>query len=348
MSDVSKADLVTAIIPCRNEERYIAQCLDSMVAMDHPKDSFEVLVVDGMSTDGTRDIVERYMKRHGFIRLLDNPKKILAAAWNTGIRNARGGVIVALNAHTVFDRNYIAECLQHLRDYPEADYVGGVVMTYPKDDTPVGWAIACALSHPFGVGNSRFRTGVEKPCWSDTAAFGGYRKAVFQDVGLFNEDLVRSQDMEFHLRFKRAGKRILLTPRMIGHYYTRSRVGDYLRFCWINGFWATYPMRYVPKSASLRHLVPMIFVCSLAGLAVLSRFAPIFRWLLIAEVGAYAATCAAASVKAAVEARRALHLLLLPPVFAALHVGYGLGSVFGLWKAMWGRAMGGPPEGVIG
>jgi cellulose synthase/poly-beta-1,6-N-acetylglucosamine synthase-like glycosyltransferase len=324
---------VTAVIPCRNEERFIARCLESIVAMDYPPDRIEVLVVDGMSEDRTRDIVNDCVRRYPRIRLLDNPRRILASAWNVGIRHARGDVIVALNAHTLFESDYIATCVHYLGRYPEADYVGGIVRTLPQEDTPVGRAVALVLSHPFGVGGSRFRTGAKAPVWSDTAAFGGYRREVFDEVGLFNEELVRSQDMELHLRLKKAGKRTLLVPAMVGNYYTRTRVPHFLRYCYINGFWLTYPLRFTATMFSLRHSVPMLFVASLVASLLAGSVSPEARWVALAIGGAYVVTNLAVSAAAAISTRTPAHLLLLPVVFASLHVLYGVGSLAGLVTA---------------
>ena len=191
---------VSVVIPCRNERRYIGACLESVLASSYPADRMEILVTDGMSHDGTRDVIAEYVRRDSRVKLLDNPKRILASAWNTGIRAARGEVVVALNAHTTFPPEYIPTCVTYLDRYPEAAYVGGMVRTLPQDDTAVGRAMATAVSHPFGVGGSRFRTGTEQPEWTDTAAFGGYRRSLLDEIGLFNEELVRSQDMELHLR----------------------------------------------------------------------------------------------------------------------------------------------------
>lgn len=329
--------MVTAVVPCRNEDRFIAKCLQSLVDMRYPIDRLEVIIADGMSEDGTRAIVRDFTSRHPHMRLLDNPGRILASAWNVGIRNARGEIVVALNAHTSFDPDYIATCVTYLRNYPDAAYVGGIVRTLPQDDTPLGRSLAVAVSHRFGVGGSRFRTGISEPEWADTAAFGGYRREIFDEIGLFNEDLVRSQDMEFHLRFKKAGKRILLVPAMVGHYYTRTKVKDYLRFCFINGHWLTLPLKYSPHMLSVRHSVPMAFVLGLFGTLLAGVIDPRGWWLFAAIAGSYAVANLAASVSIAVERRDARYLLFMPWAFTALHVLYGIGAIAGLAQAVASR-----------
>jgi glycosyltransferase involved in cell wall biosynthesis len=325
---------VSAVIPCRNERTYIAACLESVIQSTYPRDRLEILVADGMSDDGTREVVHEYVKRDGRVILLDNPKRILASAWNTGIRAARGDIIVALNAHTVFPPDYIPKCVAHMERFPDAAYVGGVVKTLPQHDTALGRALALAVSHPFGVGGSRFRTGAAEPVWADTAAFGGYRKALFDEIGLFNEDLVRSQDMELHLRFKKAGKKILLVPAMVGEYYTRTRMAAYLRYCFINGLWLTLPLRFSPHMLSPRHSVPMVFVLALAGSAVLGLLDPRL-WLVTALTAVvYAIANVGAAIMIAWQRRDVRYAVLMPMAFAALHVLYGSGAVVGVVLAV--------------
>jgi GT2 family glycosyltransferase len=303
----------------------------------YPADRVEVIVADGMSDDGTRDIVREYAARDSRIKLLDNPKRILAAAWNTGIRAARGEIVMALNAHTTFPPDYIGTCVAHLETSPEAAYVGGVIRTLPQDDTPLGRALALAVSHPFGVGGSRFRTGTAEPIWADTAAFGGYRRSLFDEIGLFNEELVRSQDMELHLRLKKVGKRILLVPGMVGNYYTRTTIVPYLRYCFINGYWLTLPLRFSPHMLSARHSVPMLFVAGLAGSALAGLIAPAAWWVTAATGGAYAAANVGASAVIANERRDLAYLFLMPLAFSALHLLYGTGALVGLAQAVLSR-----------
>lgn len=331
------APFVSAIIPCRNERAYIAACLESVIRSDYPKDRLEILVADGMSDDGTREVIREYLTRDDRVKLLDNPKRILAAAWNTGIRAARGEIIVALNAHTTFPPDYIPTCVRHLDQFPDAAYVGGVVKTLPQHDTALGRALALAVSHRFGVGGSRFRTGAASPVWADTAAFGGYRKALFDEIGLFNEELVRSQDMELHLRFKKAGKKILLVPAMVGEYYTRTRVTAYLRYCFINGLWLTLPLRFSPYMLSPRHSVPMVFVLALA-LSGLGGLLDSRIWLVTAITAVlYAVASLGASLAIAWQRRDVRYFLLMPFAFAALHVLYGIGTFVGLVQAVCSR-----------
>ena len=258
---------VSVIVPCRNEEKFIGRCLDSIIANDFPKDGLEVLVIDGMSEDGTRKIVEEYVQKYPSIRFLNNLKKNTPCALNIGIKNAKGELILWMSAHNHYENNYISRCVESLNKYG-ADNVGGIMKTLPQEDNFTGQTIAASLSHRFGVWNSYFRIHTNEPKWVDTVFGGCYRKEVFDRVGLFNENLVRGQDMEFNLRLKKAGGKTLLVPNIVSYYYARSDIKSFWKHNWTNGVWAILPFLYSPiMPVSWRHLVPLIFVTSLLGTA---------------------------------------------------------------------------------
>ena len=326
--------LVSIVIPCRNEEKFIAKCLDSIIANDYPKDRLEILIVDGMSEDETRDIVEGYTQQYRFIKLLDNPKKITPVAFNIGVQHAKGEIIMIMSAHSTYEENYISKCVKFLGEY-NADNVGGILITVPGDDTLIAKSIVLSLSNPFGVGNSHFRIGgVKEPKWSDTAAFGCYKREVFERIGLYNENLARSSDMDFNVRLKNAGGKILLVPDIVAYYHARPNFKAFCKHNLSNGFWATYPLKFVNMSFSLRHYIPFIFVSSLIGSAVLSVFSPIFLWLFLFIFGSYALANAYFSVKIAAKEKDFRYLFAMPLIFATLHISYSLGSLWGLLKVI--------------
>ncbi len=323
------------IIPCRNEEKYIGACLDSVLANDFPKERLEVLVVDGMSCDKTRTIVERFVRTHPPIRLLDNPRQITPVALNIGIKAARGEIIVRLDAHAHYERDYVSRCVESLGRY-EVENVGGVMKTLPREDALISRAIALGLSHGFGVGPSYFRIHSTKPRGVDTVFGGCYRKKIFERLGLFNEALARGQDMEFNLRLKAAGGRTLIVPDIVSNYYPPATTMKFISHTFRNGVWAIIPFLYseiIP--VSWRHLVPLAFVLSLVGSVVLSLAWPSYGgWLLAGIAGAYVAVNIIASVHVAVRERDIRYPFVMSFIFAILHLGYGLGSLWGLVKAL--------------
>jgi glycosyltransferase involved in cell wall biosynthesis len=308
---------VSIIIPCRNEQDFIAECLDSVVAQNFYKDNLEVLVVDGMSEDKTRQIIKEYAEKHPFIKLKENPKKIAPCALNMGIKSAKGDVIMRMDAHAVYAEDYVSKCLKYMEEY-KADNVGGIIKTVTRKQGLMPKAITICLSHFFGAGNSLFRIGAEKPVWSDTVFGGCYKKSIFDKIGLFNENLERSQDMEFNLRLKRAGGKILLAPDIISYYYSKSSLKD---FFWHNikdGTWSVYSLKFVKMPFSLRHYVPLIFVLTL----------PLSFWPYIL-VSLYF------SFKIAAKEKRTGLFFVMPLVFGTRHLAYGLGSLAGIIKLLW-------------
>lgn len=320
---------VSVIIPCRNERRYIARCLDSVLASDYPADRMEVLVADGMSTDGTREILAGYLPR---ITVLDNLKKITPAALNLAIRNAAGDPILRMDAHALIPQTYISACVAASREHG-VENTGGIIATLPQTPGLVGEAVVITLSHRFGVGNSAFRTGVKQPRVVDTVFGGCYRREVFQRIGLFNEDLPRSQDIEFNLRLKKAGGKTLLLPDIVSYYYARSEVLPFLRHNFINGVWAVLPFLYsevIP--VSWRHLTPLAFAASLSVAVTAAAIHPAGAWLLAAVVAPYGVANLTASLDVALRRKDPRYVLLMPALFAGLHLGYGFGSLWGVLK----------------
>src|SRR3989344_8454391 len=320
---------VSVIIPCRNEQKFIGACLDSLLAQDYPKDKMEILVVDGMSEDGTRETVKKYSEKYPFIKLVDNPKKHTPFALNIGVKTARGDVIAVTGAHSMLNKpeilmridahasyknNYISKSVEYLKKY-DADNVGGIMKTLPRSNKVITRAIALALSSFFGVGNSIFRTGANEPRVVDTVFGGCYRREVFDKVGLFNENLVRSQDMELNLRLKKAGGKTMLTPDIVSYYYPKDNLKDFFTHNFQDGIWAIYPLKFTKTPLRFRHYVPLLFVLTL----------PLSVWPYIPASLFF-------SAKIALREKDWRLFFALPLAFPARHFGYGLGSILGLIK----------------
>ncbi len=331
--------MVSVIVPVRNEEKYIAECMESILSQSYPKEDLEVLLVDGQSEDNTRKIISSYCERYPYIRLLDNPYRTAPRALNTGIKASRGNIIIRLDAHTYYDKDYIARCVETLNDEKiDACNVGGPIVTLPGDGTLTAKAIALATSHPFGVGNSKFRTSCE-PRYVDTVPFGAFKREIFDEVGLFNEYLLRNQDVELNSRIRKSGKRIYLSPGIKSFYYNRPDLKALWRQNFNNGMWNIFTNALSKGSLSIRHFIPLIFVLSLIGSALMILINPA-GYLLTAFV---LISYLAANIFFSLKICRRNGLKLLPALvlsFAALHFSYGLGSVWGLVRVRgWTRAL---------
>jgi glycosyltransferase involved in cell wall biosynthesis len=323
---------VSIIVPCFNEERFISVCLDSMIDNDYPKERMEILAVDGQSRDKTLDILQKYAQNHSFLKIINNPKKITPAALNLGIKNSNGEIIIKMDAHSIYQKDYISKCVKYLLEWEKqgAQNVGGVLKPLPAQDTIMAKAIAISLSSGFGAGSSIFRTGTDKPVWADTAAFGCYRKETLIRLGLFDERMAQIEDFELNSRLRKAGGKILLAPDIVAYYYPSSYDSwSFFRHNFTDGFWTTYPIKFGFRSFSLRHLVPLVFVLSLflSFAAGIFLFLPriLFDFIIIS----YILTNLIFSFKIAL--REGLkYFLIMPFVFAIRHIGYGLGSLWGL------------------
>lgn len=330
--------MVSVIIPCRNEEKFIGKCLDSIIAQDYPKKNLEVLVMDGMSNDGTREIAREYTNKYKFVKVLDNPKKIASSALNIGIKNAKGELILWMSAHNEYEREYISKCEEYLREF-DAVAVGGIIKFIPRNNGFIGKSICLALSYPFGVGRSVHKTGANGPQWADTAFGVCYKKEVFEKIGLFNEKLIRGQDMEFSLRLKKAGLKTVLVPEITSYYYARSGLKSFLKHNFMNGVWAILPFKYTNiMPVSLRHLVPLIFVSSLVGSLILSLLSGFFLSVFLCIILSYGIVNLYFSFRIAMKEKDLRLLFVMPAIFTIFHFSYGLGSVLGVVKCIFSQS----------
>jgi glycosyltransferase involved in cell wall biosynthesis len=314
---------VSIVVPCRNEQHYIAECLDSILACDYPQDRLEVLVVDGMSDDGTRPVLADYSARHPLIRVVDNPQRITPVALNLAIRAARGDVIVRMDAHVVYPKNYVSRLVAALDEFG-ADNVGAVLRTLPANQSPMGRAIAIGMSHPFGVGTSYFRIGTDQPRWVDTIAFFCVRRQTFDRVGLFDEELIRHQDGEFNARLIGAGGRILLIPDIVSYYYARSTLRQVGRMFYQYGYFKPLVAKKLGRFMTVRQLIPPGFVLALATTAIGALVWKPALILFGLVAGSYALVVGGCALQTALK-QGPWTGLALAAVLPVIHVSYGTG-----------------------
>lgn len=319
---------VSVILPCRNEAKNIRSCLDSIVASDFPKDRFELLVVDGQSDDGTKEMVLEFIERHPWMRLLDNVRRITPSAMNIGIQSAKGQIIIRMDAHTEYPENYVSGLVEWLVK-SKADNVGGICITQPADQTPKAQAIAFALSHPWGVGNSHFRIGAAEPKWVDTVPFGCYRRDVFDRIGLYDEALVRNQDDELNHRLIKHGGRILLVPEIVSFYTARESLGKLWVMYYQYGYFKPLAVRKIGQVMTVRQLVPAVFVMSLFLTASLAPWSDIMTALFTTIIIAYVVLDLSISIRAALDRSVSCGLWSVV-VFPVLHMSYGIGYLKGI------------------
>jgi glycosyltransferase involved in cell wall biosynthesis len=329
MADAKSQPFVTVVVPCRNEEKHIGRCLESILANHYPKERMEVLVLDGMSEDRTREIVESHSQRYPMVRLVDNPMKHIPVAMNIGIRNARGERILKMDAHSTYQPEYISRCV-HYQDLYGAENAGGVWKMVPGADTAMARAIVLGLGSRFGSGNANVKVGVEKPTWSDTTAFGCFKRDLFERIGMYDEKLLSSSDLDLNQRIQAAGGRILVVPDVVVNYMADANLRALQRHVFADGVWVSYVMKFGKKAWSWRHWVPAAFVLGLAGAFALGAMNRVFLWMGMGVAGTYAGVSLAVSLQIAAREREARYAFLLPAVFAVRHFVHGIGTLFGL------------------
>jgi succinoglycan biosynthesis protein ExoA len=323
---------VSVIVPCRNERTFLARCLESILRADYPQDRMEILVADGRSVDGTRELAEAMAQRHPNLRVIDNPDRTAPAALNRMIAVARGRYILRFDAHSEMPPPYVKDCVE-LLGRTGAWNVGGGCRTLPTNESTIAKAIAMVTAHRFGVGNSRFRVGgLEGP--ADTVVFGAYPRGIFSKIGLFDERLVRSQDYEFNARIRHSGGLVWYSPRVSVVYYSQSTITGLCTRAFRNGLWVAYGTILAPYSGAVRHYVPAVFVSgtSLALASVATGCATGQGWLTLLggllplpylALWAWAAT-------GLLRTRPLVQALTAICIFPAFHFSYGAGTLWGL------------------
>lgn len=315
-------------MPVRDEGSYIKRSLSAVLAQDYPCNRMEVIIADGLSTDETRNIISDLTKRNPqwAICMIDNPEKFMPNGMSTALEQAKGEVIVLVGGHCEIAPDYIRRCID-LLEKAKPDCVGGPMITIGENW--VAKTIAQAQSSTFGVGGVAFRIGSDKSGYVDTVAFGAYRSEVFEHLGGFDKELVRNHDDEFNFRLTQSGGKIWFDPSIKSIYHSRAN----LRSLWRQYFeYGLYKVRVIQKRRAVpswRHLVPGVFVLSLFLTILLALIMSEPLWLLVVA-GPYAAANLFTSLW---TARRDWKTLpLLPIAFSTLHLSYGIGFLFGIWR----------------
>ena len=319
---------ISIIIPALNEEKYIAQCIESILEANYPKEKMEIYIVDGMSQDRTREIVQAYHEKLAFIHLLENTASYTTVGMNMGVNISKGEYIFLLSAHAGYTPDYFTKLVENI-EYLNADCVGGVLITDVKNKNKKSSSIKEVLMHGFGVGNASFRTGSHTIKAVDTVAFGCYRRETFEKYGLFNEELIRNQDIELNKRIINGGGKIYLIPEVKCTYYARETFSALAQNSYSNGFWNILTAYYTKtlSSLSLRHFIPLLFVLSLIVPFFLSLIEPQVLWIALFSFVSYLSLVIIISISLKNSYNTIRYLITS---FLTLHLSYGWGSFMGM------------------
>ena len=325
------------IIPVLNEERFIEECIESVVSNTDDIEKMEIIIIDGGSEDTTVEIVKKISSKYQNVILLHNPKKITPISLNLGIKESSGEFIVRLDAHALYSKNYVNKCIQVLENSDEnIGNVGGFIETKSTNSSIFSRAVSLCLSSIFGVGISKFR--ISKPTkkeFVDTVPFGCFRRSLFDELGFFNEEEPRNEDLEFNQRILRADKKIILDPDIHSTYFSRSTLNKLFSQQFDNGKIVTNKYRGKESFHKLRHFVPLLFFTYLLSIPFFSLFENTYFTeanLYLYPGFLYLILNVSFSIFIALRNKDILLFPSLIFVFFVIHFSYGLGSFFGLFQ----------------
>lgn len=318
---------VSFIIVAFNAEHALNKSLSSLKKQDYPHKDIEVILVDGMSSDGTKKVMQEFQREEtSFTNIIvkDNPGKYLACGWNVALKEASGDVVLRVDAHTEFPTDFITKNIKCIES--GEDICGGKVVSILEDNSQFNQALLESENSMFGGGFSFFRRG-EKCRYTNTLAFAAYKKACFDTVGQYDERLVRTEDNDMHYRMQKAGYKFFFNPDIVSYRYCRSSFSKLLRQKFLNGYWVGLTIGVQPKAFSVFYFVPMLFVLGLILFIAISFITPL---PLIFYLSAYAIVLFASFVAAVSKSGFYPALLLLPFILLSLHIAYGLGTLKGI------------------
>ena len=320
---------VSVIVPCRNEEKTIRLLLEALAQQTFPQAEMEVLIADGLSEDGTRDVIATFQADNPSmrVRVLENPNRIIPAALNVGINAAQGEYILRMDAHAIPKPDYVTRCVEAIQA-GTAENVGGVWEIRPQNEHWIARSIAAAAAHPLAVGDAGYRIGSQTG-YVDTVPFGAFRRELIERIGPFDESLLTNEDYEFNARIRQSGGRIWLDPQIRSVYFARGNLKALAKQYWRYGFWKAQMLKRYPKTLRLRQALPPLFVLSLVLLPILSLIIQPLLTVWLIEIGIYLAALILVGIQLAIQEKDAALALGVPLAIATMHLSWGAALLVG-------------------
>lgn len=317
---------ISVVIPCRNEVNAIEKCVESILSskLDSNNSLVDIFIVDGESDDGTLEKIDNLSNLDPRVKLIPNPDRITPIAFNLGIKNANGDFIQIIGARQFISSNYLQECLNCFTLDNKIGCVGGaVVNSYTNETSEI---IAMAMDSPFGVGGSNFRIKKES-CYVDTVGTPMYRKSIFEEIGLFNEVLVRNQDDELNYRVTEAGYKIYFTHKATLQYVVRASYKGLKNQYFQYGYWKVYVNKLVGSVTTVRQLFPSLLILGILGGLLIFWIHPFLTAVYFLSILTYLIMSIYFAIKKTTEFTQ---LFKIVGVFYILHFSYGWGYLKGI------------------
>jgi cellulose synthase/poly-beta-1,6-N-acetylglucosamine synthase-like glycosyltransferase len=314
------------VIPCRNEKDYISNCVKSIEKQDYNSELIEIVIVDGFSEDGTKDILETLKKNNDNIKVLDNPSRKTPQALNIGIKNSSGDAIIILGAHTELDKDFVKYNNKFLNE-KKVKVTGGTQInvghTYAQN------LIGIVMEMPFAMASAKYRWS-DNEQYVDTVVYAAYRKELFDEVGYFEEGFTISEDAEFNWRIRQAGYKIFFSPKIKSYYYPRDSIIGFIKQIFRYGILRVNVLKKHIDSFKFLHLIPPAFVLVLVFGVLLGFINKVFFTILGLLLAFYFILNISASIKA-VFPNKIKYFLFIPFLVFILHISWGLGFLVGMF-----------------
>lgn len=326
---------VTFGVIAYNEQKYLPDLLADLLAQSYTKKLIEVILVDGKSSDTTKAIMEEFKSNNERefrkITILDNEKRVQPAGWNIVLSNATSDIILRIDAHARIPSDFIEKNIKCINSGEAV--CGGPRQNIIDEKTPWKELLLLAEQSMFGSGIASYRKSSDRVKYVKSVFHGAYRKEVIKKVGLFNENLIRTEDNEYHYRIRKNGYKICYSPEIRSEYQTRSSLKGMLKQKYLNGFWIGRTLFKCPGCISVFHLVPFMFVDTIILTAVIAVFG--YVWPLKLLMAAYAVANLSITALTIVQCKNnRLLAMCLPVIFLLLHLCYGVGTLNGVFKEL--------------
>ncbi len=316
---------VSVVIPCRNEKAFVGRCIEAIYNSELPEHvHIKVIVVDGMSNDGTREELDRLQTIYTSLNVVDNIQQLTPIAFNLGIHYCDFDFLQIIGARHIITANYISKSIDILINKPEIWCVGGKIKNvFTTEDSQV---ISEAMSTSFGMGLGNFRT-LNESSFTDTVTSPMYPKFVFEKIGYFDEQLVRNQDDDFNFRVNKAGGKIWFESEIALDYYVRSNYSGLMKQFYQYGYWKVFVNTKHKTVTTWRQLIPPVFVLYVFSIVFLPFLPFLFTLFYSLPFILYLILLVFVSLRCA---KKSTSVFAFIRTFIILHFSYGSGYLHGI------------------